>query len=40
MLRKIKALIYARKHPGQACPAKWEEGDENLEPSVNLVGKL
>ncbi|MBD3731014.1 MAG: peroxiredoxin, partial [Sphingomonadales bacterium] len=27
-------------HPGQVCPAKWEEGDETLAPSLDLVGKL
>ena len=40
MVRKIKALMYARAHPNQACPANWEEGDENLKPGVELVGKL
>lgn len=40
MLRKIKALIYARNNPGQACPAKWEEGEDNLKPGLDLVGKL
>ena len=40
MLRKVKALIYARENPGQACPAKWEEGEENLKPGLELVGKL
>ena len=32
--------MYARAHPNQACPANWEEGDENLKPGVELVGKL
>ncbi|MBD4654945.1 peroxiredoxin, partial [Xanthomonas citri pv. citri] len=26
--------------PGEVCPAKWEEGDETLAPSIDLVGKI
>ncbi|MBD3728951.1 MAG: peroxiredoxin [Sphingomonadales bacterium] len=40
LVRKIKAAQYVREHPGQVCPAKWEEGDETLAPSLDLVGKL
>jgi peroxiredoxin len=40
LLRKIKAAKYWREHPGQVCPAKWEEGDETLAPSIDLVGKI
>ncbi|HEX4855977.1 MAG TPA: alkyl hydroperoxide reductase subunit C [Limnobacter sp.] len=38
--RKIQAAQYIAKNPGQACPAKWKEGDEALTPSLDLVGKL
>ena len=40
LLRKGKAAQYVRNHPGEVCPAKWEEGDEALAPSLDLVGKI
>ena len=40
LLRKVKAAQYVRNHPGEVCPAKWEEGDETLAPSLDLVGKI
>jgi NADH-dependent peroxiredoxin subunit C len=40
LLRKIKAAQYVRSHPGEVCPAKWEEGGETLAPSLDLVGKI
>ena len=40
LVRKIKAAIYVREHPGQVCPAKWEVGGETLAPSIDLVGKI
>jgi NADH-dependent peroxiredoxin subunit C len=40
LLRKVKAAVYVRNHPGQVCPAAWEEGAETLAPSLDLVGKL
>jgi alkyl hydroperoxide reductase subunit AhpC len=29
-----------RSHPGEVCPAKWEEGDATLSPGLDLVGKI
>ena len=40
LVRKIKAAIYVREHPGQVCPANWEERDETLAPTIDLVGKI
>ena len=40
LVRKAKAAIYVRPHPGEVCPAKWEEGAEPLAPSLDLVGNL
>jgi peroxiredoxin (alkyl hydroperoxide reductase subunit C) len=40
LLRKIKAAQYVAAHPGEVCPAKWEEGEETLSPSLDLVGKI
>lgn len=40
LLRKVKAAQYIYNHPGEVCPAKWEEGDETLTPSFDLSGKL
>lgn len=40
LLRKVKAAQYIAKHPGEVCPAKWEEGAKTLAPSLDLVGKI
>jgi NADH-dependent peroxiredoxin subunit C len=40
LLRKARAAQYVRKHPNEVCPAKWEEGDDTLNPSLDLVGKI
>lgn len=40
LLRKVKAAQYIATHPGEVCPAKWEEGEETLAPSLDLVGKI
>ena len=40
LLRKVKAAQYVASHPGEVCPAKWEEGDDTLAPSLDLVGKI
>jgi peroxiredoxin (alkyl hydroperoxide reductase subunit C) len=39
-LRKLKAAQYTAAHPGQVCPAKWNEGEKTLTPSLDLVGKI
>ncbi|MBF1046943.1 MAG: redoxin domain-containing protein [Porphyromonadaceae bacterium] len=40
LLRKVKAAKFVYEHPGQVCPAKWQEGDATLQPSIDLVGKI
>ncbi len=40
LVRKVKAAQYVRNHPGEVCPAQWEEGAETLAPSLDLVGKI
>lgn len=40
LLRKVKAAQYIRANPGKVCPADWEEGEETLAPSLDLVGKI
>ncbi len=40
LLRKVKAAQYIAAHPGEVCPAKWEEGETTLAPSLDLVGKI
>ena len=40
LVRKVKAAQYVRNHPGEVCPAKWEEGDTTLAPGLDLVGKI
>jgi len=40
LLRKVRAAQYIAAHPGEVCPAKWEEGAETLTPSLDLIGKI
>ncbi|HEY0294362.1 MAG TPA: alkyl hydroperoxide reductase subunit C [Bordetella sp.] len=40
LLRKVKAALYVAAHPGEVCPAKWQEGEKTLAPSLDLVGKI
>ena len=39
-LRKLKAAQYTASHPGEVCPAKWNEGAKTISPSLDLVGKI
>ena len=39
-VRKLKAAQYTAAHPGEVCPAKWNEGAKTLTPSLDLVGKI
>ncbi|MFO7704482.1 MAG: alkyl hydroperoxide reductase subunit C [Halopseudomonas sp.] len=40
LMRKVKAAQYVAAHPGEVCPAKWQEGEATLAPSLDLVGKI
>jgi len=40
LMRRVKAAQYIAAHPGEACPAKWNEGASTLTPSIDLVGKI
>lgn len=40
LLRKLKALQFVAANPSEVCPAKWKEGNETLQPSIDLVGKI
>mgnify|MGYP000902551265 FL=1 len=40
LLRKVRAAQYVGAHPNEMCPAKWEEVDDTLAPSLDLVGKI
>jgi peroxiredoxin len=40
LLRKVKAAQYVHAHPGEVCPAKWQEGEKTLAPSLDLVGRI
>ncbi|WP_139980256.1 alkyl hydroperoxide reductase subunit C [Nocardioides litoris] len=40
LLRKVKAAQYIAAHPGEVCPANWDEGGETLAPTFDLVGKI
>lgn len=39
-LRKVKAAKFVAEHPGEVCPAKWQEGSATIAPSLDLVGKI
>ena len=39
-LRKVKAAKYTAEHPGEVCPAKWNDGATTITPSLDLVGKI
>nr|WP_319999647.1 alkyl hydroperoxide reductase subunit C [uncultured Draconibacterium sp.] len=40
LLRRLKALQFVAEHPAEVCPAKWEEGQKTLAPSIDLVGVI
>ncbi|OWY60994.1 peroxiredoxin [cyanobacterium TDX16] len=40
LVRKVKAAQYVAAHPNEVCPAKWEEGEDTLQPGLDLVGKI
>ncbi len=40
LVRKMKANVYLKDHPDEACPAKWEPGKKTLKPSEKLVGHV
>lgn len=39
-LRKLKAAQYTARHPGEVCPARWQQGAATLKPSLDLVGRI
>ncbi len=40
LLRKLKANVHLEKHPAEACPARWQPGQQTLRPSEKMVGKV
>lgn len=40
LVRKMKANAHLAKHPDEACPAKWTEGQKTLKPGASIVGKV
>ncbi len=40
LVRKVQAAQFVAEHGDKVCPAKWTPGEETLEPSLDLVGKL
>lgn len=39
-LRKLRAAKFTLTHPGNVCPANFEEGDDTIQPSIDLAGKI
>lgn len=40
LVRKVQANTYLAKHPDEACPAKWSEGQKTLKPGASMVGRV
>lgn len=40
LLRLLLAAQFVREHGDKVCPAKWQPGEDTLEPSLDLVGQL
>lgn len=40
LLRRLKAITYLAQHPDEACPAKWQPGQQTLKPSEKMVGHV
>ncbi|RME55530.1 peroxiredoxin [Candidatus Woesearchaeota archaeon] len=40
LIRKIQAAQYVNSHEGKVCPASWAPDKEDLNPSLELVGKI
>lgn len=40
LLRKVRAAQYVEAHPGEVCPAKWNQGEQTMKPSLDLIGKI
>ena len=39
-VRKVQAAQFVAEHGDKVCPAKWTPGEETLEPSLDLIGKI
>ena len=40
LLRRLKAITYLALHPNEACPAKWQPGQQTLKPTEKMVGHV
>ena len=40
LLRRVQASQFVYEHGDLVCPAKWQPGDETIEPTLDLVGQL
>lgn len=40
LLRRLQASQFVAEHSDEVCPAKWQQGQETLKPSLDLVGLL
>jgi peroxiredoxin (alkyl hydroperoxide reductase subunit C) len=40
LIRKIQAAKYVNENNGKVCPASWEPGEDDLDPSLDLVGNI
>ena len=40
LFRKLQCAKYVSEHTGRVCPASWNPGSDDLEPGMDLVGKI
>ncbi|QIK70933.1 peroxiredoxin [Erysipelothrix sp. HDW6C] len=40
LLRKVEAAQFVAEHGDKVCPANWQPGEDTIEPSLDLVGKI
>jgi len=40
LYRRMVAANFVRENPGLVCPASWEPGDDTIEDSIKMVGKI
>lgn len=40
ILRRLKAYRFIEANPGAVCPARWDDGMDGLQVSLDMVGKV
>ncbi len=40
IIRRLQAAKFVREHKGKVCPASWQPGEDVIEESTDMVGKI